>query len=163
MPATGQQPDLRYKASGECWHTYCELSAYSLGRGYSEFIHQHVVDAYGAQHIIGTASNIGIAFSLIGLYLAVEKGFSGRAVQRAHMRLARAKKRWPKFESPRERARLTVLDVMQAEAGQPRDEMIVLWAAAIWRTWSEAHEWARETCEQLLDVERVHAEHVREL
>jgi hypothetical protein len=150
--ANGSIPDARYNASGECWDVYCELSAYTLSRGYSTFIHQHAVDAYNLQHAVGTASNIGTAFSLIGLYLAVERGFSGRAVQRAHMALASKRKQWPKLERPQTHAELTVIDVMRAEAGESRDALIMQWAAAVWTNWSDAHDWTRRICQQMLDV-----------
>lgn len=152
LPDRGGVADSRYRASGECWDLYSELSAYSLGRGYQTFIHQHVVDAYGAQHAISSASNIGVAFSLIGLYLAVEHGFAGRHVQQAHMRLARVRKPWPKLEPPQTRASLTVADVMRAKEGDERDSMILRWAAAVWAVWSDAHPWTRNTCNAMLDV-----------
>jgi len=46
-----------------------ELSYYTLAHGDSGFTHQHVVDAYGAQHIRPSTSTIGAAFALAGLYL----------------------------------------------------------------------------------------------
>lgn len=144
--------DPRYDASGGCWSLYCELSGYTLGRGYEKFIHQHAVDAYAAQHIIDRPSNIGVAFSIIGLYLAAEKGFSGREVQRAHMKLARMRKQWPLLEHPRDHTALTVGDVMQAEPGDHRDAKIMEWASSMWESWRDAHQWTRQTCKELLDV-----------
>ena len=47
-----------------------ELSYYTLAHGDSAFIHQHVVDAYAAQHLRSSTSTIGAAFALAGLYLA---------------------------------------------------------------------------------------------
>jgi hypothetical protein len=94
LPGQGGLSD-RFNASEECWRLYGELSAYTLTRAGSGFIHQHAVDSYGAQHAGGASSNIGTAFSLIGLYLALEKGYTGRQVQLAHMQLARLKKPWP--------------------------------------------------------------------
>ena len=149
---TDSPTDPRYNASGECWALYCELSGYTLGRGYEPFIHQHAVDTYALQHVIDRPSNIGVAFSLIGLYLALERGFSGRDVQRAHMRLARQRKQWPLLERPARRAALTVADVMASEPGDARDAAIMRWAAAVWETWETAQPWARTICEDLLDV-----------
>ena len=51
-----------------------ELSAYTLTHGDPEFIHQHVVDAFAAQHATAKSSAIGVAFALIGLYLRVSWG-----------------------------------------------------------------------------------------
>jgi hypothetical protein len=139
----------RYHASEGCWRLFGELSAYTLTRGGAEFIHQHAVDAYGAQHAGGTSSNIGPAFSLIGLCLKLEKGFNGRQVQQAHMRLARLKKPWPKLDPPRDHAPLTVQDVLNAKPGAPRDDMLLKWAAAVWHSWREQHDWTRRTLELL--------------
>lgn len=153
-PKAELAPGDGYNASGECWAIYCELSGYSLSRGYEPFIHQHVADAYALQHGIGTASNIGVAFTLVGLYLAVEKNFSGRDVQRAHMQLARQRKQWPLLDRPSGQASMTVADVMQEEPGDARDAAIRRWAAAVWAVCSEqSRAWARATCAELLHVQ----------
>jgi hypothetical protein len=94
-----------------------ELSAYTLGHGDSSFIHQHVVDAFAAQHATPRSNAIGVAFALIGLYLHLERGYTGRAVQRTHMRLARKRRQWPTFDPPAERGALTVVDVMSSPPG----------------------------------------------
>ena len=77
-----------------------ELSYYTLAHGDRAFIHQHVVDAYAAQHVRPSPSTIGPAFALAGLYLASEQRYSGRQVQQTHMRMARASKQWPRFDPP---------------------------------------------------------------
>lgn len=67
------------------------------------FHHQLCVDAYGAQHSGGSVRPITAVFALVGLYLAVERGFTGRQVQIAHMKLVKkAGKRtdWPRLEPP---------------------------------------------------------------
>lgn len=81
LPNENQEESDSYNASGECSQKYHELSAYFMMNPDRTFLTQHVVDAYGAQH-----SN---CISLIGLYLAVERGNSGRQVQQAHMELAK--------------------------------------------------------------------------
>jgi len=160
LPSAGPSPDesaaesrgRRFNSSIECWTRFGELSAYTLGHGDPGFIHQHAVDAWQAQHMVASPSNIGIAFSLIGLYLALEKSYTGREVQRAHMKLARTKRQWGEFEKPSARAPINVLDVLLAEAGPARDAMLMKWAAAVWASWSHAHEWTKETCTRLLNV-----------
>jgi len=150
QPATGKPLETRYHASAECWALFGELSAYTLSHGDPKFIHQHAVDAWQAQHMVESKSNIGIAFSLIGLYLAIEKGYTGRQAQLAHLRLGRTKRQWGTFEMPRERAALTVLDVVNAAPGPDRDAMLMKWAASVWASWSHTHPWAAETCARLL-------------
>jgi len=111
---------------------YHELCAYTLQRGDAAFIHQHVVDAFAAQRATAQSKPINVAFSLAGLYLHVEKGWSGRQVQRAHMQLARRKRSWPTFVLPDDRGHLTVFDVMAVPAGEGRDERIGAWCASVW-------------------------------
>src|SRR3954453_23804420 len=74
-----------------------ELSYYTLAHGALTFIHQHVVDAFAAQDADGDDKPIRLTFALVGLYLHVERGYTGRQVQLAHMALARQKRAWPKF------------------------------------------------------------------
>ena len=118
---------------------YDELQCYTLGHGGPGFIHQHVVDAWAAQHADERTKPIGLAFALIGLYLHVEKGFSGRQVQQVHMKLGRRKQAWPSFQLPRERGSVTAVQVMAAQAGPERDKAIDSWCASVWETFSESH------------------------
>ncbi len=68
---------------------YNELQAYTLAHRGPAFIHQHVVDTWSAQHANEHSKAIGVTFAPEGLFLNVEKGWSGRQVQRAHRGLAR--------------------------------------------------------------------------
>ncbi len=115
---------------------YNELSAYTLTRGYEVFIHQHVVDAFAAQHANPQAKPITVAFSLAGLYLRVEKGFTGRQVQDAHRQLAREKRTWPRFFLPEDRGVVTACEVMAAPAGTERDNAIDTWCSSVWEAFS---------------------------
>jgi len=63
---------------------YDALCAYTLTRGDAAFIHQHVVDAFAAQSADEATKPITLTFALVGLYLHVERQFTGREVQRAH-------------------------------------------------------------------------------
>lgn len=148
--SAGQARHDRYNSLPECWELFGELSAYTLSHGDPRFIHQHAVDTWQLQHAMVSKSNIGIAFSLIGLYLALEKGYTGRQVQLAHMELGRTKRSWGDFEIPSSRAALTVADVLQAEPGSVRDARLMQWAAAVWANWNYAHARTAETCLRLL-------------
>jgi hypothetical protein len=82
---------------------YDELYAYTIGR--KNFILQHVVDANIAQR--APAANpppIGVIFSLAGLYLHVDKGFTGTQVQKAHRVMGKVKRSWPGVVWPSQRA-----------------------------------------------------------
>jgi hypothetical protein len=142
-------PATPLHASQACWELYGELAVYTMARGRS-FIHQHAVDAYQAQHAVRSATNIGPAFSLIGLCLALERGATGLQVQRAHMLLGQTRRTWPELEFPEAGASLTVRDVLNTPPGDARDAMLVKWCAAVWDSWSHAHAWTRQACDQLL-------------
>jgi hypothetical protein len=118
---------------------YNELCCYSLAYGDRSFIHQHVVDAFAAQTADERTKAIGLAFALIGLYLHVEKQFSGREVQQAHMVLARHKRVWPSFPLPRDRGSLTAADVVVVPAGAERDKAIHAWCASVWKAFRDDH------------------------
>jgi len=132
--------DGRYNASAECWQLYGELCAYTTTRGDIEFIHQLAVDAYGAQHAGENVRPITVAFALIGLYVACERGYSGRQVQRMHMLLAQRSKTWPRFVPPPHAGTVTVLNVVRARPGEERDAMLRRWGQSVWDAWGQEHE-----------------------
>ena len=113
------------------------LFYYTLAHGDPAFIHQHAVDAIAAQSATSHDSVIKIIFALVGLYLHVEKHYTGREVQRVHMKLGRSKRSWPVCILPSDRGSITVDDVMAASAGAERDEMIDRWCASVWEAFSE--------------------------
>ena len=127
-----------------------EMTYYTLAHGDPKFIHQHLVDAYGAQHVRQSASTIGAAFALAGLYLAVDRGFTGRQVQKMHMRMARTSKQWPRFDPPANVGLLTVADVLAVAPGPGRDEKLMEWYAGVWNAWSSAHGRVREMVDRFL-------------
>jgi hypothetical protein len=111
---------------------YDALCCYTLGHGDAAFIHQHVVDAQIAQLADERTKPIALTFALVGLYLHVERGVSGRDVQRVHMTLAKRKQVWPSFPLPPSRGAITAADVMFAPEGPERDRAIDAWCAAVW-------------------------------
>jgi hypothetical protein len=118
---------------------YNELCAYTLAHALTDpaFIHQHVVDAFAAQHADDRSKPISLWFALAGLYLHLEKGLTGRQVQRAHMQLARHKIQWPSCALPTERGSITAVEVMAAAPGPGRDRAIDAWCAAVWNAYAE--------------------------
>lgn len=115
---------------------YHELCAYTLTRGDATFIHQHVVDAWAAQQATANSKPIGVFFALMGLYLHVEHGWTGKAVQLAHMQLAKRPEAWPVGPLPEARGTLTPTDVLAAAPGAARDAEISRWAASVWAEFS---------------------------
>jgi hypothetical protein len=116
---------------------YNELSYYTLAHPDPAFIHQHIVDAFAAQTADENTRPVKITFALAGLYLHIEKGFTGRQVQLAHMQLARKKEPWPVFSLPAHRGAITVADVLATPAGPARDGMIHQWCLSVWETFGE--------------------------
>ena len=109
---------------------YDEVYLYTIGR--PGFILQHVVDAFAVQRVNDDSKPMGLVFGLVGLYLHVEKQFSGREVQRVHMELGRRKRGWPRVYVPDDRGSMTVADVLAASAGPERDAAIDNWCRSVW-------------------------------
>jgi len=126
-----------------------ELMAYTLAHSSPAFIHQHVVDAHCAQYADETTKPIALTFALAGLYLHLERQFTGRQVQRAHMRMAQHRRQWLKLPVPQHRGELTVADVITASPGSERDAAIERWCASVWNAWRLVH----PQIEQLLTEE----------
>ena len=140
----------RFNASGECLETYYELTYWTLARQDSRFIHQHAIDAYEAQHAGGRTRPITAVFGLIGLYLALEKGYTGRQVQLAHMKIVSRRKEWPRLQPPARKAELTVMDVLRVETDAEREKMLMKWAESVWKSWEHLHPWIREITHRTL-------------
>jgi hypothetical protein len=124
---------------------YEELYVYTMGR--PGFILQHVVDAWAVQTTDADTKPIKVVFGLIGLYLRVEKGWTGRQVQLKHMELGKRKRDWPRVRLPEGRGKMRVTDVMVAVEGETRDRAIDGWCRSVWEACGEA----RHTIVTLLD------------
>jgi hypothetical protein len=117
---------------------YDEVYVYTMGR--PGFILQHVVDAFAVQTANDKSRPIGVVFGLVGLYLHVEKHFSGRQVQRVHMELGRRKREWPHMHLPNDRGSMAVADVLAATSGTERDMAINNWCRSVWTAFSTNRE-----------------------
>lgn len=123
---------------------FYELTYYTLAHpDQIYFIHQHVVDAYTAQHADENTKPIGITFALAGLYLFLEKGYSGRQVQQAHVKMAQHKQAWPAFRFPKQKGKTTIQTVLAATPGDERDATIKKWCASVWQAYNENHDTVR--------------------
>ena len=150
LPDRNLGPAEHYNAAGECLEAYYGLTCWTLVRQDAAFVHQHAVDAYAAQHAGERMRPITAVLALIGLYLAVERGYTGREVQLAHMKIARRRRDWPRLEPPEDRGDLTVADVLAAETDAEKEEALMRWAASVWEAWEDRHRWVRETTERVL-------------
>ena len=131
---------------------YHHLSAYTLTLGDPEFIHQHVVDAWAAQHATAQGKPIGLYFGLVGLYLHLERGRTGREVQLAHMQLARVKRIWPTFALPEDRGSVTAIEVMRADPRDDRARAIDRWCSSVWEAFADHQDEVRRTTDQYLEL-----------
>ena len=114
---------------------YDQLCCYSLTLGDKTFVHQHVVDAFAAQNATHDDKPIRLTFALVGLYLHLEHGFTGREVQLAHMKMAKNSKIWPRFTLPDYRGQLDAVTVLSAPDVE-RISKIDEWCRSVWEAYS---------------------------
>ena len=115
---------------------YHELCGYTLTHGDPRFIHQHVVDTHAAQTPLPGEKPIRLVFALVGLYLHLERGRTGREAQLAHMQMAKRKREWPQLPRPHDCGVMTAIDVMQHAPGPERDAAIDQWCASVWSAYA---------------------------
>ena len=123
-----------------------QLSFYTLAHPDADyFIHQHIVDVYHVQTANSQTKEITFVFSLLGLYLFLEKGYTGKQVQLIHMKIAKKKpKTWPTLSIPEKKADLNITDVLEKKEGKERDDTIKDWCVAVWNIHSENQTSIRE-------------------
>ena len=130
------------------------LACYVIDTGNEGFRYQHIVDGAAAETADAETRPITVVFALIGLYLFVEKNWSGAAIQKAHTRLAAWRKVWPAIALPADRGAMGMVDVMNAPAGAERDRMIALWCESLWRAYGDSHEKIRALAHEGLGMDR---------
>jgi Family of unknown function (DUF5946) len=148
LPAGGSAWDPARNASPECWQLYGEVQGFELAhRELVRDYHQLAVDAYAAQHASRDASGdippIGVAYALVGLQLALDRGAPGLEVRAAHQRMGRPDASWPRLPAPSSTGAVTVFDVAAAGAMvgsvAGHAQAMRAWAAAVWRAWAAQH------------------------
>ena len=123
-----------------------ELSYYTLSHPDSDyFIHQLIVDAFTAQTADKDTKRISLVFSLVGLYLLIEKNYTGKQIQRAHTVLANYKEHLPIIKLPENRGEITISEVLKSELN--RDEMIKKWCSSVWKEYESSKEEIKRFCE----------------
>lgn len=94
---------------------------------------------------------IAAVFALIGLYLHVERDFTGLQVQQVHMQLGRQTHQWPPITFPSHRGDVTAADVLTVPEGEERDRAISDWCRSVW----QAYQPNRQTIVHLLQQHNV--------
>lgn len=117
-----------------------QLCFYTMNHSDPRFIHQHAVDAYAVQMADEMTKPIAVVFGLAGLYLYLEKGFTGRQVQRTHMQMAQRRKTWPRLALPLNRGAITIADVIQHKPGVALDHAIHDWCVSVWEAYRVYHD-----------------------
>jgi Family of unknown function (DUF5946) len=140
LPSGGLPWDPRRNASPECRRLYGEVQGFELD--HIELVrdyHQLAVDAYAAQH----PPPIGVAYALVGLHLALDRGVPGVEIRAAHQRMGRPDASWPRLPAPAGRGAMTVFDVAAAGAMvgsvAGHAEAARAWAAGVWQAWAPQH------------------------
>lgn len=129
---------------------YNQLSFYTLSHKGQDFIHQHVVDAFTIQTANEHTKPIAITYALIGVYLHVEKKYTGKQVQLAHISMSKKSKVFDTIKLPEKRGDINIFDVINVTNGSERDELIHLWCKSIWEALSSQHQIIMTIAENLL-------------
>jgi len=123
-----------------------ELSFFTLSHSDSDyFIHQLIVDAFTAQTADKNTKKISLVFSLVGLYLLIEKNYTGKQIQQAHTVLSNFKDYLPEIKLPENRGEITISDVLKSDLN--RDEMIKKWCSSVWEAYESSKEEIKRFCE----------------
>jgi hypothetical protein len=118
---------------------YNELAFYTLGLQDEYFIHQHVVDAFTTQHATHETKTISLIFALVGLYLYVERKYTGKEIQSFHTLMSDSKMDWPQLKLPAKHGEVTIEMVLKENEGDARNRMIEIWCSSIWKAYHELH------------------------
>jgi len=140
LPGTADSEPAALHATPSCESVLHEVLGFEFQHPVMLRYHQLTVDAYGAQHAGGGAPRIRVAYSLAGLWLALEHGFSAEDVRSVHRRMGHPTAAWPEFIPPVPPQRwLTVLDVAEAGVRQHSSgghaRAAGQWAGSVWDAW----------------------------
>lgn len=129
---------------------YNELAFYTLSHKGKDFIHQHLVDAYTIQTANENTKPIAIIYALAGMYLHVEKNYTGKQVQQAHVEMSKKSKQFPKITLPENRGTITISDFIKIDNPEEKDQAIHKWCESIWESFLSQHKLITELTESLL-------------
>ena len=132
-------------ASPECWAVYGEVLAAEYVDASRRGVHRLTVDAYAVQHPGEPARRPArsVAIHLIGLCLALDRGYSSDAVGPAVDGIVARLEAFHWLEPPPFRGLTTVRDVVGAPTADEHRRRVEAWARDVWATWSPHHEVVR--------------------
>jgi len=129
---------------------YHELAYYTLSHPDPRFIHQHVVDAFTAQTASPETKLLAIYYALVGLYLYLEKDYTGKEVQMAHVKLSSTSKIFESLDLPDYRGDFSIQDVLKHPPGKERDEAIHKWGVCVWDIFKNQRTLIQEFADRIL-------------
>ena len=129
---------------------YHKLSLYTLGLQDEYFIHKDIVDAFAAQTANEKTKDITLFFSLAGLYLFLEKKYTGKQVQNAHQLMAAKMKVFIKINLPIKRGTVTVDEVLNVPNSLKKNQMIKKWCESLWNAYYNQQNEVIKITEKLL-------------
>jgi hypothetical protein len=156
LPVSGVPWDQRRNASPECWQLYGEVQGFEL---------RHLERLPSADRGCLRRSArptrwgrdvppISVAYALVGLHLALDRGASGIEVRTAHQRMGKPDPSWPRLPTPERTGGMTVFDVAAAGAMigsvTGHAEAVRAWATAVWQAWAAWHTMVAALTDRLL-------------
>jgi hypothetical protein len=134
---------------------YNELAFFTLNLDDERFVHQYVVDAFTCQYADDNTKPISLTFALAGLYLFIEKGYSGREVQKFHTLMSKRKMAWPIFIVPYyQELPVDISSVIASNDQNERIELIEKWCAGVWEANKENHDKVEDLVRNYLGCEK---------
>jgi hypothetical protein len=144
LPPHDGLSDHRVNASPACLQVYAEVVGFAYQHLTLMKWHQLTVDVYGGQHGGGKAPPIRLAYSLVGLHLAVDRDLAGDEVRAAHQRMGQPDPSWPAFIPPQDPEWPTVMTVAErgvmVDSVAGHDAAVHGWAEEVWHAWRHQHE-----------------------
>ncbi len=132
-------------ASPGCWEIYGHILAKEYGEYRYPPVHRLTVDAYAAQHpgVPERRSIRSVAIHLIGLHLALERGYEPEEATAAIRVVLASGEGFVWLGPPASLGAVTVLDVWEAEDLAEHTERVRRWAGSVWEAWEPHHETVR--------------------
>lgn len=152
----GEETPLRaLSASLACQRLFHEALGFELEHADElGHLHQFMVDAYGAQHPLPPTPTIRVYYSLVGLHLAIDQGWTGLKVRDAHQRMGKPAGWWPVVHAPKDRGVVTIAQVaaagMAASSPAGHKQLVTEWGRSVWAAWKAEHAAIRDLTRALV-------------
>jgi hypothetical protein len=129
-------------ASAGCWALFGEVMAREYGEYRYPAVHALTVDVYAAQHpgMPSRRSTQSVALHLMGLHLALERGYDAQRVIAERQRAQRAGATYTWLEPPANMGPLTIVDIHAARDLAEHEDLVRRWAASVWAAWEQHHD-----------------------